>query len=152
MRLLRNTIRSLLQVSDTPRRTALAFSVGVFLGFSPFLGLHTILGLVLAFAFRLNRVAVLIGVFVNNPWSIIPFYGFATWVGMQLLGVPDGLSLPQMGFFDLFTQEVWAWLASQWRLLIPAFVGSLVLCTLLGMAAYFLALRILQRNRQPLRE
>ena len=55
----------------TPRSgPRLAYAVGVFFGFSPFLGLHTILGLVVAFAFNLNRVAVLLGVYSNLPWIL----------------------------------------------------------------------------------
>ena len=51
----------LLHVHDTPERTAAAFAMGVAIGFSPFLGLHTAIGLALAFALNLNRVAALIG-------------------------------------------------------------------------------------------
>ncbi len=55
---------------DTPQRTAAAFALGVFFGFSPILGFHTMLGLVFAFALDLNRVAVLLGVYSNLPWIL----------------------------------------------------------------------------------
>ena len=54
----RTWLNQLLHTHDTPQRTAIAYAIGVFFGFSPFLGLHTVLGLVVAFAFSLNRVAV----------------------------------------------------------------------------------------------
>ncbi|MCX6538555.1 MAG: DUF2062 domain-containing protein [Acidobacteria bacterium] len=44
--LLRKWIEALLHIHDSPQRTAAAFAVGVFWGFSPFFGLHTILGLI----------------------------------------------------------------------------------------------------------
>src|SRR5688572_9513272 len=50
---------------DTPRRTAAAFALGVFLSFSPFLGLQIVTGLTLAIALRLSRVATLVGLCVN---------------------------------------------------------------------------------------
>ncbi len=78
MKFIRTTLRSLLLIRETPEKTALAFSVGVFCGFSPFMGFHTILGLVTAIAFRLNKTAVLIGVFMNSPWLLAPYYTFAT--------------------------------------------------------------------------
>jgi uncharacterized protein (DUF2062 family) len=53
----RRWLDQLLHTHDTPKRTALAYAVGVFFGFSPFLGLHTVLGLVVAFALNLNRVS-----------------------------------------------------------------------------------------------
>jgi len=84
---LRHALDQLLHTHDTPRRTAGAFALGVFLGFSPLLGLHTILGLGLAFALRLNRIAVLIGVYANLPWMMPPYYAMATVAGAAILGV-----------------------------------------------------------------
>ena len=45
----RATFRRLLAIDDPPERTALAFSIGVFIAFSPFLGLHTIMATAVAF-------------------------------------------------------------------------------------------------------
>ena len=89
----RRWLDQLLHTHDTPRRTAAAFAVGVFFGFSPFLGLHIFLGLVVAFAFRLNRVAVLLGVCTNLPWIMPAYYSVVTLLGATLLGVdvPPGL-------------------------------------------------------------
>ncbi|MFQ5738514.1 MAG: DUF2062 domain-containing protein [Acidobacteriota bacterium] len=148
MNLLRRTTRFLLGIPDAPEQTAFAFALGVFLGFSPLLGLHTALGLALAVVLRLNKIAVLVGIYLNNPWIIVPFYGFATWLGLKLTGLPEGVSLPAMGAGDIWTAEFWRWLASQWRLLIPAFVGSMVLCTLLSLIAYPVALYFIRKYRR----
>jgi hypothetical protein len=59
----------------------------VFLGFSPFLGFHTVLGVAIAFLFRLNRVAVLLGVWSNTPWWIVPYYIAATGLGLWMTGL-----------------------------------------------------------------
>jgi uncharacterized protein len=88
----RGWLDQLLHTHDTPQRTAAAYALGVLFGFSPFLGLHTILALALAFALRLNRVAVLLGVYSNLPWILVPYYTLATWLGASLTGwdVPPG--------------------------------------------------------------
>jgi len=39
-----------------------------------------------AFLFRLNRVAVLVGVWSNTPWWVIPYYVAATGIGMWMTG------------------------------------------------------------------
>jgi uncharacterized protein (DUF2062 family) len=83
----RRWLEQLLHTHDTPRRTAAAFALGVFLGFSPFLGLHAVMGLALAFLLRLNRVAVILGVYSNLPWIIPAYYTIATLAGATLLGV-----------------------------------------------------------------
>src|SRR5688572_32915934 len=90
---MRRWLDQLLHTHDTPRRTAAAYALGVFFGFSPFLGLHTILGLGFAFALNLNRVAVLLGVYSNLPWILPAYYTLTTLAGAAVLGVqvPPGL-------------------------------------------------------------
>ena len=103
---------------------ALSFSLGVFFGFSPFVGLHTVIGLAAAVLFRLNKVAVLLGVYLNNPWVLVPYYAFATWVGLLITGMPAGVELSKYGVSDILSRHFWFWVVAQWRLLIPAVVGS----------------------------
>jgi hypothetical protein len=52
-----------------------------------------VLGLVGAFAFRLNRVAVLLGVYSNLPWILPAYYTLSTLLGAFILrvDVPPGL-------------------------------------------------------------
>ena len=146
MKFLRRAVNLLSLIGEKPERTAFAYSLGVFVGFSPLMGLHTALGLLLALVFRLNKTAVLVGVYTNNPWWVVPFYGFATWLGMKVLGSHESISPPDVGLFELFTAEFWQWLASQWSLLIPAIVGSTILCTLFACLAYPVALYAIRRN------
>jgi uncharacterized protein (DUF2062 family) len=89
----RRWLEQLLHTHDTPQRTAAAFALGVFFGFSPFLGLHTLLGLAFAFLFNLNRVAVVLGVYSNLPWILPAYYTLATVAGAAILraDVPPGV-------------------------------------------------------------
>jgi uncharacterized protein (DUF2062 family) len=84
---LRQRLQVLLHVEDTPHRIALAFGIGVFIAFFPLLGIHTAMALALSFAFRLSRVAILLGTWVNNPWTIAPMLMGGTLLGCALLGV-----------------------------------------------------------------
>ena len=100
--LVRRWLGTLLHIDDTPERTATAFALGVFFGFSPFLGVHTLLGVVFAFLLNYNRVAVLLGVYSNLPWVIAPYYAFSTMVvGAPLTGrhIPPGF---RQQFGELF--------------------------------------------------
>ena len=58
----RRWLDQLLHTHDTPQRTAFAYALGIFFGFSPMLGLHTILGVVFAFLLNLNKTALVPGV------------------------------------------------------------------------------------------
>ena len=46
--LVRRWLDVLLHIEDSPERTAAAFAIGIFFGFSPFLGVHTLLALIVA--------------------------------------------------------------------------------------------------------
>jgi len=143
---IKHFVRKLLHIEDTPERTALAYSVGIFLGFSPFLGCHTLFGLAIAFLFGLNRVAILLGVWTNTPWWIVPFYMTATWVGMWVTGFRMGRAtlknIFQLGMDQgLMSSNFWGCVASQWGLLLSFLIGSLILSTLLSVVAYPLSLK-----------
>jgi uncharacterized protein (DUF2062 family) len=146
-RTVKNFLRRLLALDDTPERIALAFAVGVFLAFSPLLGLHTLLGVAVAFLFRLNRVAVLLGVFVNNPWTLVPIYTAGTYLGGMFLGFPASSGLPDFGWRQLWKARYWVELAGQWRLLLPLVLGSSILAVLLALLSYPLALYVIKHGR-----
>lgn len=142
----KDLIKKLLHIEDTPEKTALAYSVGIFLGFSPFLGLHTLMGLAIAFLFGLNRVAILLGVWTNTPWWLVPFYMTATWVGMGVTGFrTDWATLKeifQLGMEQGFASSIfWGSITSQGGLLLSYLIGSFLLSLLLGVVAYPLSLK-----------
>ena len=157
MRRLKDLVKILLHIEDTPERTALAYAIGIFLGFSPFLGFHTLAGLAVAFLFRLNRVAILLGVWSNTPWWIAPYYMAATWVGMWVMGVridwPKLKEIFQWGVDQGFLASgFWSRIASQSGLLLSFGIGSLVLATLLGLIAYPFSLKWIKFYRSRRRQ
>lgn len=150
----RQWLDQLLHTHDTPERTAAAYAVGVFFGFSPFLGLHTVLGLVVAFAFNLNRVAVLLGVYSNLPWILPAYYTLATTVGAALLqyDVPAGfwkdlrevLTDASWGEFRTFTKVMIAPLVWSYAL------GSMIGAVALAVTAYRGSLAMIVAHRRHL--
>ncbi len=150
--LLRKWMETLLHIHDTPKRTAAAFAVGVFFGFSPFLGLHTVLALAVAFIFNLNRVAVLIGVYSNLPWIIAAWYALTTAIGAWMLrtNLPPGFgeTVAKLFSLSLFRPEFWHQVAYEMRSLFwPYFVGSLLGSVLLAALAYFLTAGFLEARK-----
>jgi uncharacterized protein (DUF2062 family) len=150
--LVRRWLDKLLHVHDTPERTAAAFALGVFIAFSPFLGLHTVIGLALAFLFNLNRVAVLLGVYANLPWVIAEYYVFATMVGAAITGVrpPPHFHERLVALFELSMRsaDFWRQLARLLRpLLVPYMLGSVIGSAIIAALAYPIALAFVRRRR-----
>ena len=144
--LARRWMGTLLHIEDSPERTAAAFALGVFFGFSPFLGLHTVLGLTFAFLLNFNRVAVLLGVYSNLPWFVAPYFAFTTMViGAPITHhrIPPGFRQQISDLFEmsLFGGDFWHHLIVILRpFLLPYTVGSLIGAGVLAAVAYPLAL------------
>jgi uncharacterized protein (DUF2062 family) len=146
VRWLRRTGQILLHVEDTPSRVALAFALGIFIAFFPVLGIHTAMAIALALVFRLNKVALLLGTFTNNPWTIAPMYGAGTLLGCLVLGEsPARLGAIDWGLGGRAFYE--SLLRGLRPLLIPFVVGNLLLGALAAAAAFALLRLALARRR-----
>ena len=135
-------MRQVLAIKDSPRRIATSFAVGVFIGMSPLLGIHTVLGIVIAWQFRLNKLVTLIGVYVTNPWTIIPIYTFGTWVGARLMGIESiipSVDWSSITFFGL--------MGSFRPLVLPFVLGSTLLGFVAAVIGYFVIYNAVKSGR-----
>ena len=118
----RDRLREVIKLKESPHRIALAFATGVFIGMSPLLGFHTLLGFAIAWIFRLNPFALLAGVYITNPWTIVPIYTFSTYVGAQCLGleqmIPE-IDWSKLSFINLLNDLE--------PLLMPFILGTLLM-------------------------
>jgi uncharacterized protein (DUF2062 family) len=85
-------LAALLPHDESPWRVALALAVGVFLSFTPFWGFQTLLALLVAWIFRLNRAVTLAGTWINLPWFAPFVYAGALKIGAALLPDLSGLA------------------------------------------------------------
>jgi uncharacterized protein (DUF2062 family) len=126
-------IRGILQVRDTPHRIALAFAFGVFLGMSPLIGLHTVSAFLIASLLNLNRLVALVGVYITNPWTIIPIYTFCIWVGARLVGITRILPAVDWSALSFMTM-----MSELKHLIIPFLVGTIVVGSVSAVVSYFI--------------
>ncbi len=133
---------------QSPHVLAASWACGVAISLSPFLGLHTVLAFVLALAFRLNKVDVLLGTLLVNPWTLAPYSLVAISLGKRITGkpVPLAVHLPPMA--DLLDTSFWQ---AQGTALVPLFLNwtaGASLCSLVGGAAVYLTVRWLAARHQ----
>ena len=139
---LRDKLREVVSIKDSPRRIATSFAVGVFIGMSPVLGLHTALGLAAAWLFRLNKFVTVIGVFITNPWTIIPIYTFSTWVGARLLGFDR--VIPPINWNEM---SISYFLREMEPLLWPFVLGTTFIGLVSAVAGYIIIYHAVVKNR-----
>jgi len=143
----RKALRNLLNLDDPPERIALAFAVGTFIGFSPLLGLHTILAALVAVIWRLNKLAVFTGTYLQNPWTMAPII-VASWaIGRWFIDSPS-MDLPVMSLSALLTAQFWLSIAAQWRQLLPFALGATILSVVSAAISYPLMLFFLRAYRR----
>ncbi len=149
----RATFRRLLALDDPPERTALAFSLGVFIAFSPFLGLHTILATLIAFLFRFNKVAIYSGTFINNPFlTLVPIIIASYAIGAFVLGRPPRIPAAGIELLKnphLLTSNYYRRLFHEgWDIVWPFTIGGMVLSVVCSLIAYPVTSSLLRVHRR----
>jgi len=142
MEYIRDRIRSVFQLKDSPNKIASAFALGVFIAFTPTIGLHTISCLVLAWLFRFSNFVVLTAAFLNNPWTIVPLYGFCLWFGIKITGTM--VATPDIAWQTLTFSSAYHVLRPY---LWPFVVGTIVVGACAAVISYFLVYWVVVRYR-----
>ena len=147
---LKHWVRVLLHTKDSPERTSFAFALGVFIAFLPPVPwFHTIIALILAFTFRLNRLAVLAGTYVNSPFTIAPLLVLELSVGVTLLG--GGMEIPELTLRQFASAQGWRdAFEDLYPYFEPLMAGSILLGLVGAGIAYLLVLNLIRVYRQRL--
>jgi len=90
---IRQQLAQVLHLQETPHRTALSFAIGVFIAFAPHYFFHIASVVFCAWAFRLNYLALFVGSFINNPWTLVPILAASLYTGLLLVGESSSTSI-----------------------------------------------------------
>ena len=128
-------VKRLTRLSGTPHSIAAGFACGTAISFTPFMGLHTVLSVLLSVLVRGNYLAAMVGTLVGNPWTFPFIWVASAKLGHALLGgaPPAKTALAEPHLHHLF-HEVGA-------LLWPMTVGGVPLGLLAALVVYFPVLR-----------
>ncbi len=120
----------LLSSHATTEEVAQGFALGVFIGVTPSMGLHTVLALVLAAFFGKNKIAAVLGTWINNPLTIFPIFYYDYRVGVLFLHEHRVRALQPESLKDLFHLSR--------SVLVPMWVGSVILGLVLAVLSFYL--------------
>jgi uncharacterized protein (DUF2062 family) len=129
------------RLQGSPQKLAWGMALGVFIGMTPTLPLHTILALTLAPLLRISPLTAYLGIWVSNPITMVPLYLIAYEVGRLVLLRGEHIRLPET--FDLPNL-----LDFVWRGGLALQVGGLIIALPSAIIAYFLTLWVVRRYRR----
>lgn len=125
---------------------ALGFALGAFASFTPFMGFHALLGIILAVPFGGSAIMAVLGTIVGNPWTFPAIWLSSYNLGNFLLG--RHYSAPEFPVTFEFS-EIWNNLAFYTDNFIwPMLVGGLPIGALFAMAIYIVLYNNLNRYRK----
>jgi len=133
-----------ISLKGEPEKIAAGIAVGVFVGVTPTIPLHTAVIILLGLVFKQNITAGYLGSWIiSNPLTIPLFYVSQYELGRCLLGMARCS-------FELTDYSLQAIAALGWEILLPLLTGGIVMAPLFAVASYFIARRLLRtiRNRE----
>jgi len=121
-------------------KIALGFACGAFISFTPFMGLHILLGAGVAWLIGGSLWVSALGTIVGNPWTFPFIWAWSYKFGNFILGVENHIAFSEvMGTIksiDSF-QTLWKNLSFYWdTILLPMTVGGMPTGVLVGLAFY----------------
>lgn len=136
-------IHYLLHADDPPHELALGVAIGVWVTFTPTIGIQMALIVFLAWLLRANKVVGLPIAWITNPATIVPMYYPCYWLGRVILGHPDvgmewwkKLAHPPTGWWPAVT----FYLDCVWEIFEPLWLGCLIIATVLAVISYVIVL------------
>jgi len=132
------------QIRDAPQAVAGGVAIGMFWGFTPLLGLKTLLSILFAWTFRCSKISAAIAVSLQDVLTPIwPFflrweYDFGFWILSHPHHFPKRL--------DSEDAHIKYWLHfNTLEILWPTFVGSLLFAVPVALISYWIVEQALAR-------
>lgn len=155
----RRFVHNVVSGHHSTRAIAGGVALGVFIGFTPLMGLQTIIALLLSTKFRLNRITCVPMVYVTNPLTAFPIYAFSYLVGYYALkpfGF-EGVSYyritdilyrsEELGLWD----SIWVTMKSVfnlgWEGMAPLWLGCTICGGISAVIMYYLTVRFVTGHR-----
>lgn len=134
------------RLPGTPSQVASGFATGVAISFTPFIGLHMVLGGVIAWLSRASLIAMAVGTLAGNPWTS-PFIWLATYkLGHAMQGhMKKAESIANPPAFSL--TDILHSPSELLAKLIPMTIGCIPFVVLSWLATYYLCRNLIIQYR-----
>ena len=152
-RSVRYVLRRVWRLHGTPHDIAIGCAAGVFISFTPFLGLHFIGGGLIAWALGGNIIASASGTFIGNPVTF-PFiwigaYTLGNWIlgaqsRLESMELSQQLTQLSSGLVSTSSDTIGVSLQALWPLIKPMTIGGAPLGLIAGAICYYPVRRMVE--------
>ncbi len=146
-------VLKVLHADDPPHRLALGIAVGIFVTMLPLIGIQMALSVFLAWLLRANKLVGVPLVWISNPATAIPIYYPCYRLGCDLLGGKvdkekwaEWLKL-QADPATTWGSKIAFWWDGLLDIILPLFLGCLIVATVLGVVSYYISLLAIRSYR-----
>jgi len=144
-RALRLLYLRLLRLKGEPGEVAGGIAIGVFIGMTPTVPLHTVLAVLIAYLFRKSKLAAAMGVWVSNP-LVLPFVYLLDY---KLGRMITRTTPPSFAVSDFSVHKV---IELGWRISFPLIIGGLSLGLICAIPSYIITRRLVILYREKRRK
>lgn len=135
-----------LKIRGSPHEIAMGFALGMFIGMSPFMGLHMALAVFLAALLGYNKFAAGIAVWISNPLTAPVLYGMTYYVGARFIG------LEKIHFVSNLDQHILLVILKKAPEILGILtVGGILLGMPVAAVGYFICLKAIMRYREDIK-
>ncbi len=130
--------KKLFTAETSVKKLTLSTCMGIFIAFSPFIGLHTLMAMAFCWIFSLNYpITLSVQLAINNPWTMVPVYGCGYGFGRLISGmchVDFSQCMPSL-FLRIF-EPICSCVGMSTDFIWTFFVGGKALSVLLAIGMY----------------
>lgn len=134
---MREWIRKLLHVRDTPEAQARGLAIGFFFGVSFFWGFQILMAIVMSHLLRGNKMIAAAMTAISNPFTSLPLYSLCYLIGHLIMGGND--AHPDFGK----VHSLEGFLALGPHFFLTMFIGTTLVGLVGAFAVYFFSQRLL---------
>lgn len=158
----------ILHVDDSPRNLAMGVAIGLFIAWTPTIGLQMLIAIALAVLLRANKFLSITLVWVSNIFTLVPIYLPSFLLGKRIVDVLEiGYTsskhqamqlLERLSSFSVLTDM---WTLDFWKSVIkimidiglPLWIGTMLIAPIIAVASYLVTYRMINwyRHKNPRR-
>ncbi len=141
------TYERFLKIRGHPREIALGFALGLFVGMTPFMGLHTAIAVPLAALFKWNKISTAISVWITNAVTAPIIYSITYVVGARILGVKRAFGMTDANSFSALYKLILKTPEIAWAMT----VGGIILGLPLAIIGYYFVFSVIRKYQEDIK-